>query len=323
MTKASTNNPLDPSTATRTTLDASWQASRLLHDWMSAPGMPNYVNRLVSDIDLNDGGHWANYAASKFVEPMLARKGVLKSGLSMVSIGCGSGHIEETLIRQFDWPISHFTGLDYDAELRKSAQTRFADMDLDSDFEFFDFNNPTYTDATYDIVFTCHAIHHATDLERFLPYMNGLLKPDGLIIGIDFFGPTRFQVDYEVKKILRELDCLLPPELKRDLRGDDLVVQDIGFDTIADVRNADISESVRSSDLRTLLFSNFDVHEIKPMGGTLLRWLLQYRAGNFDHANHSHRTIASLLAYIEQSMIESRRIQSDDLFFVLGKTDRL
>jgi len=51
--------------------------------------------------------------------------------------------------------------------------------------------------------------------------------------------------------------------------------------TISEVRSADISEAVRSSDLRTLLFSNFPGIEIKPMGGTILRWLFQHRAGNF------------------------------------------
>lgn len=290
---------------------------------MHAPEVANYVNRLVSGMDLNEGGHWANYAAAKFIRPMVGRSGSCKPGLSMISIGCGSGHIEESLIRQFGWPVSRFVGLDYDAELRRVAKARFSGMDVNSDFKFLDFNNPTYADEQFDIVFTCHAIHHATDLERLLPFINGLLKTDGLIVGIDFFGPTRFQVEYEIKQIIRELDCILPPELKRDLREDIPVARDVCFATIAEVKSADISESVRSSDLRTLLFSQFPVLEIKPMGGTLLRWLLQYRAGNFDHTNHTHCAIAGLLTYIEQTMIESRRIRSDDLFFVLGKADRV
>jgi hypothetical protein len=61
---------------------------------------------------------------------------------------------------------------------------------------------------------------------------------------------------------------------------------------------------------------HFDEVEVKPMGGTLLRWLLQYRAGNFDHHSLEHRSIASLLQAYERDMIGSGVIPSDDLFFV-------
>ena len=54
------------------------------------------------------------------------------------------------------------------------------------------------------------------------------------------------------------------------------------------------------------------------MGGTILRWLLQYRAGNFKGDNPCHVAIADLLCYIEERLIRDGRIKSDDLFFVLG-----
>ena len=59
------------------------------------------------------------------------------------------------------------------------------------------------------------------------------------------------------------------------------------------------------------------------MGGTLLRWLLQNRAGNFDPDDSSDLCIVQLLQIIERKLIENREIRSDDLFFVLGKSDRV
>jgi len=244
----------------------------------------------------------------------------------MLSLGSGSGHIEATLLGQHAWPISRLVGLEYDSSLRTHASSRFGqDFPLVStEFKAFDFNHPVELDEQFDVVFCCHAIHHATDLEAFLPAVNRYLKDDGIFVGIDFFGPTRFQIEHDVLPIIIELFDLLPPSFRRDLRDNEgAITERFEVGTIKEVRDADVSESVRSSDLRTLLFSNFPVVDMKPMGGTLLRWLLQYRAGNFFADNPDHVAIVRLLQIIEREMIASKKIRSDDLFFVLRKSNRL
>lgn len=265
--------------ASHYTLQKEWEELQNKIDWMSAPTMPEYVNGLVSGKSLSEGGHWALYAKEKHVIPLFNRRG---EKLEMVSLACGSGHIEESLVVDFSWPVKHLIGLEYDDQLRSSAIERFNKIDAcSSRFEFFDFNEPEYPEEQFDIVFTCHSIHHANNVEDLLVKINRMLKVDGLVIGIDFFGPTRFQVEYDVFPILEELFSFLAPNLRRNLLTSEMIVQDtFTYDTIEGVRKADLSESIRSSDLRTLLFSTFPVVEIKPMGGTLLRWLLQYRAGD-------------------------------------------
>ena len=298
-------------------------------DWMHAPYMAPYVNGMVSGRQMEDGGHWAVYAERQHVRPMLDRvkRGIFrKPGLSMVSLGCGSGHIETSLIRDFNWPISSLLGLEYDDALRAHAAAQFQEHlpAVSSAFRHFDFNNPISLDEQFDVVFCCHAIHHATDLEAFLPAVNRYMKDDGIFVGIDFFGPTRFQIEHDVLPIISELFDLLPAHFRRDLRDPEgATTEKFESSTVKEVRDADISESVRSSDLRTLLFSNFPIADMKPMGGTLLRWLLQYRAGNFRGDNPDHVAIMRLLQIIEREMIASRKIRSDDLFFVLKKSNRL
>lgn len=312
----------DKFTATRATLTDEWHQSRAKLDWMHVPLMAGYVNQMVSGKPLHDNGHWATYAAETFLRPLSdLRHGHGGDGrLSMVSLACGNAHIEESL-RQFGWPIGRLLGLEYDSDLRRSAQDRFSALsDISSEFRFFDFNQPLPPGERFDVVFTCHSIHHSSNIELLIEQVNSLLADDGLFIGIDFFGPTRFQVEYDVRPIISELDSILPDELKRDLRYEHGPVNpEFQFPSVREVREADMSESVHSSDLRTLLFSNFDVVEIKPMGGTLLRWLFQYRAGNFRHENPTHLAIARLLQMIERTYIENKIIKSDDLFFVLKK----
>jgi SAM-dependent methyltransferase len=313
-------------TATRSTLADAWKSNNLLLDWMHAPGAANSVNKMVSGKDL-PLGHWAQYAKERHIIPLLQRlraSGSLQDGLSMVSLGCGSGHIEKSLITDFGWPVNMLQGLEYDSALRADAQRRFSGLnDLPSAFDFFDFNSSMHCDRKYDVVFCCHSIHHATNLEFFLPVLNGLMRDDSIFIGIDFFGPTRFQIEPEVKNIIRKLDHMLPSNLRLDLRESPPRESMVSFPSIAEVIAADITESPRSSDLRNLLFSNFPIIDIKSMGGTILRWLLQYRAGNFDHHSPEHRCIANLLFYIEELLIEQKMVRSDDLFFVLGRSDSL
>lgn len=323
----SSDNNERQKTATRATLSREWRDLQTKIDWMHAPHMASYVNSLVSGKDLNAGGHWALYARDQHVIP-LAEAHPSKfpnRGLSMLSLGCGNGHIEESLISQFEWPISHLVGLEYDALLREDAAARFETIDgCNAEFYFFDFNNCPEVSKQYDIIFTCHAIHHATELESFLKFINANLKENGLFIGIEFLGPARFQIEYDVFPIIDELFSILPSHLRRDLRTPEMpVTKEFKRVTIDEIIAADPSESVRSSDLRTLLLANFKIHDVKPMGGTLLRWLLQYRAGNFNHENPDHVAIARLLQVIEREMILSRKIQSDDLFFCLGKSHSL
>jgi SAM-dependent methyltransferase len=311
--------------ATRTTLSEDWQRLQASYDWMTVPGMADYVNSQVSGKKLSECGHWAIYANHEYLQSLLIKRKENDSdfsGLSMLSLACGSGHIETSLLDQFKWPIKYFTGLEYDDALREKASENFSNIrSCKSNFKFFDFNAENVPDREYDVVFCCHSIHHATDLEGLLTYINGSLKSDGIFLGIDFFGPTRFQIEYDVLPIIEELFLMLPDKLRKDLRNSEITERYVPS-TIKEVREADISESIRSSDLRTLLFSNFKVLDIKPMGGTLLRWLMQWRAGNYDPSIPEHVCIANLLQYIEREFIEMRRIKSDDLFFALQKTER-
>ena len=317
-------------TATRTTLSEQWRERQKSVDWMHAPLMPEYVNRLVSGQDLNAGGHWAIYARDAHLRPLLAERrsgagAAPEGGLSMLSLACGSGHVEEFVIDVLDWPISRLVGLEHDAELLAAARDRLARLaGCRSELRFFDFDYLEEDFGRFDVVFTCHSIHHCADLESLLPFINRSLEPGGIVLGIDFFGPTRFQIEPEAARVLDELFATLPPRLRRNLASEDGVIDErLERPTIVEVRTADESESVRSSDLRTLLFSNFPVLDLKPMGGTLLRWLLQNRAGNFDPEDASDLCILQLLQIIERKLIENREIRSDDLFFALGKSDRL
>ena len=60
----------------------------------------------------------------------------------MVSMACGSAHIERALIVEFEWPISSLLGLEYDDVLRSQAREAFRSVPhCRSEFSFYDFNH--------------------------------------------------------------------------------------------------------------------------------------------------------------------------------------
>lgn len=309
------NNKKDQKTATRFTLENDWIKQRKKIDWMGVPGMSDYVNGLVTGRLLKNGGHWANYVRDAHLIPL---KEMLGRELTMLSLGCGDAHIDAAMIKEFHWPIISLTGLEFDEKLREQAQRNFQDVANETQFLFFDFNDPKKPSAKYDVVFSHHALHHAYELELMLTFIEEAMHSDSLFVGSEYLGPTQFQVTPEARKLIDHLFEILPDELKVDCRQENsLPAKEVHYPSAKEVAKFDPSESVRSSDLRSLLFARFTTIDRKPMGGTLLRWLLQYRAGNFDHKSSKDRCIATLLQTIEKISIENKLIESDDLLFIL------
>jgi SAM-dependent methyltransferase len=309
------SDKINQQTATRATLSDKWVHEKKSIDWMSVPGMADYVNSLVSGRPIRDGGHWADYVRDIHLIPLREKLG---RDLTVLSLGCGQAHIDAAMVKNFGWPIKSLTGLEFDEKLREQAQRNFQDLAIETQFHFFDFNNPGKPSAKYDVVFSHHALHHAYELELILTFIEEAMHGDSLFVGSEYLGPTQFQITPEARKLIDHLFEILPDELKVDCRQQNSPpAKQIHYPSAKEVAKFDPSESVRSSDLRSLLFARFTTIDRKPMGGTLLRWLFQYRAGNFDYKSSKDRCIASLLQTIEKHSIENKLIHSDDLLFIL------
>ncbi len=294
--------------------DADWVAARQKIDWMSAPYMHEHVQALMG------GTHWIEHAREKHLLPLAARLGKSPpNGLNVISIGCGSGWIEKHVLGG-KWPIRKLTCVEYDATLLESAKTMLAPFDIEKEFHPFNLNESATADfGVFDVIFFCHSIHHCSDAEGILRFINRTIHRDGLILGCDYFGPARLQVEPEVLELLREIFANLPEALRFNL-SKNAVEGEFQPPRISDVADYDPSEAPRSRDIRSLLFSNFPVIETLPMGGTLLRPLITHRAGNFTSAEHL--SIIRLLQVFERTLIRNKVLSSDDLFFVLGHSDR-
>lgn len=307
----------EPTTVWRQMLGESWEELRRNRDWKGIPQVHDYVARLMTGRTIAAGGDWLQHSLRNHLLPLSEALG---RPLSMVAFGCGPALIEAATLRA-GWPIARLLCCEYDAALLDAARDTLAPFPLHKEFRQFDFNAPRpLPEPSYDLVFFCHSLHHCADVETFFPFLNGLLGEHGIILGLDYLGPPRLQIEHETSILLQEIYACLPAHLRLDLETQTIATR-CRAPTIAQVRSYDPTEAPRSADIRALLFSAFEVIEKLPMGGTLLRHLLAQHAGNYR--TESDFAILDLLFMIEREMIASRRIQSDDMYFVLKRSRRL
>ena len=291
-------------------VDEAWEPQRLKIDWMAAHGMHHHVAALM-------GGDWPDVIRDELNRVARAQG---RTGVRMLSIGCGDARIESAGLER-DWPVDELLCAERDPILLSAAAAnlgRFEHVAMRT--LQFDMDQPPGPVGAFDVVFFCHSIHHTSNPEALLAYVNAALAPGGVIMGMDYFGAARCQPDSDVLEMLNETYSNLPSRLKLDLLTG-LTHERIRVETPAEVAAHDPSEAPRSADIRSLLFSLFPVIDKRPMGGTLLRPLLNHRAGNF--VTEGDRLLLGALQQMERLAIRARAIPSDDLYFVVGKSERI
>jgi SAM-dependent methyltransferase len=108
----------------------------------------------------------------------------------------------------------------------------------------------------------------------------------------------------------------LLPALRRRLalqRGEPAPAA-LRFPSARDVAATDPSEAVRSADIVPVLKRYFDIVEFKPLGGTILQFLLADVAGNFRSPEGER--LLEMLFFIEDTLLETGALQSDFAYIV-------
>jgi 2-polyprenyl-3-methyl-5-hydroxy-6-metoxy-1,4-benzoquinol methylase len=104
----------------------------------------------------------------------------LRSGISVLDVGCGSGRALVALARTY--PRSRFTGHDFSEEAIRAARDGAAELGLDNaTFEVRDAAGPI-GEERYDLVTAFDAIHDQADPAAVLRAIRQRLAPDGLFL---------------------------------------------------------------------------------------------------------------------------------------------
>jgi SAM-dependent methyltransferase len=297
------------------------------------------------------GLEWWEYAAKKHLSGRMPVPRCL-------SLGCGTGQLERDLAR-----VGVFVDCDaLDISPASIEQARSAAITAgyrNIHYAVTDVNELDCGDVKYDAVWTNGSLHHFRNLEDICSEIARALSPNGILVMLEYFGPSRFQFPERQKEIANLSLQLLPKRFRRlhpsialefaravepkptgqTLRlwqrilgkwksGSGLepyenivptYLEKVGFPTVAAVEAADPSESVRSGEIFEILRRDFKILEKTDLGGNIVQFLLSGIAHNFPPEDKQAMSLIRMLLMIEECMMTCGEFESDFVFLVAAK----
>jgi len=224
-------------------------------NWSGISLNHQYYNYLVSG---NPDVHYLVYFMEKYIK---------KPG-RVLSLGCGNGYLERVLVN-FNLPYVEIQGMDINPDLMTYANQEAAKLGYKNlSYVVADLNDVALPKNSFNLVIFFHSLHHIENLEGMLENVKNTLTNDGLLLVVDFVGPTRWQWTDKQIDITQQLLDLLPDELKINLHNPIFkeTKEKISRPIVEDIIRTDPSESIRSGEIMELLHKEFYVLEEKHMG---------------------------------------------------------
>lgn len=263
-------------------------------DWSSSPLIDQIINKRVTGVETRNWLGW-------FKERYLKKPADL--GLS---IGCGTGLLErdaldQSLCRRMEGVDIAPRALEIARESAVGLPVTYRQVDLESE---------TFPPDKYDIIFSAGALHHINRLDFCVEQLHSCLKEDGLLVLNEYVGPCRFQWEAKQLKLAFEVYGFLPRRYRFDylVRG---TVDCPRRPEICSMVVNDPSEAVRSSEMLGVLERYFERIDRRDIGGTLLNPVLSGILENFDEEDDLDRSFMSVVALLEEMLIQGGLIPSD------------
>jgi SAM-dependent methyltransferase len=234
------------------------------------------------------------------------------SGAHALSLCCGDGGFECALLDR--GVFGRVTGVDLSPQRIEAGRRKANGHAID--FLEADVNHAIFGDARFDVVFAKASLHHIENLEHAFDQIARCLRPGGVLIAIDFFGPSRFQwTDEQLAACNAFWQTRVPESLRHELDGRQ--TPPVERPRVEDLVAMDPSEAVRSSELHGLLRQRFDLEHDIPLGGALLNLLLSGdRVNRFDPDDELHNQVIREAAAHERALMEAGTLGSDFRFIV-------
>jgi len=225
-----------------------------------------------------------------------------------MSLCCGDGSFEKALLA--GGVFRTIEGLDISEVRIGAARAAAGEQQGRLTFRACDIDAADFGEAVCDAVVAKAALHHLSRLEELFDGIARCLRPGGVLVTLDFFGPTRFQwTDRQLDEANRFLETEVPEELRRLPDGS---LYRATRPTVQEMIEMDPSEAVRSADLLPLLRERFEPELDLPLGGTLLSLILHGSiVDNFEPGNEAHDAIVRKAFALERRLMAEDAIGSD------------
>lgn len=140
-----------------------------------------------------------------------------------VSLGCGAGRLERTLVQSGTCGSIH--GLDVSEKAVAEAREIAARENLPLTYEVADLNFIELPPKAFDLVVAQTSLHHVLFLEKVAEQAWQALKADGYLWIHDFIGETQGQYDQKRLALINELLAILPEKFRVNIIQDRVITQ--------------------------------------------------------------------------------------------------
>ena len=241
--------------------------------WWSHPRIVRHVNRLVCG-DPIDGPH-AGF--SRLIQRTAPSGGFGHA----ISVGCGSGGKEMTLLEQ--GIVQHFHLCEIGEHRRGQIIAKAEERGV-ADRVTVHIGNALDRplDRQYDLVYWNNALHHMFDVRAALQWSRAGLGAGGLLAVDDFVGPTRFQWTDAELDLASRVRAMLPDRFLPHPRNPQVMIaRRPKRPTIEEMMMADPTEAADSEVILGALTDVFPTAEIIRTGGVVYHLALNDVLANF------------------------------------------
>lgn len=286
----------------RARVEAAWDGSETAPKfWTNIDSVRKTLNERVTGDPSVEPLRWF---AGKYLAPI--------PGLRALSLGSGAGRVEIQLSTMGSF--SSLEGIEISRKLTAQANAN-AEREGRKELRFIcgDILNMDLSESTYDLVFAHHSLHHFANVGAILARAKTALKPGGLLAFEEFVGPNRFQWRPEQLQAINELLAKIPARYRKryGLNAEKTRVMAPGLLRMV---LSDPSEAVDSEAIMPFVRENFEIVELKNIGGTISQALFHDIAHNFD--DPGALPFVKMVMDEEQRMIAEGTLQSDFVFVV-------
>lgn len=133
-----------------------------------------------------------------------------------LSLCCGRGDTERELVARD--VCEQCLAYDVSAGALEEARALAAEQGYTQiEYVVQDVNSMELPPNHFDLVVCRMALHHVSALERVAEQINRALKPDGLLVALDYVGPSRFQYPGRQRQICNSALRLLPERFRHSI----------------------------------------------------------------------------------------------------------
>jgi ubiquinone/menaquinone biosynthesis C-methylase UbiE len=240
-----------------------------------------------------------------------------KSGLKMLSIGCGAGSRERKFGKYPNFAL--IEGIDVAAKLIEEARQNAIDAGLDNiSYLTGDFTDCNFEPESYNVVLFNSSLHHFGNIEKLIPEkVLPLLKKGGLLVIFEYIGPNRLQWTtrqlVEVNRLLKEL----PPKYRIRFKSHS-VKKRIYRPGLLRMKMVDPSEAIDSESILPVIHRHFSIAEEKKIGWDITHLLFKDIAHNFlDGSSETQQWLSFIFNFEDEYLKQTGA--SDAVFGVYRK----